>query len=319
VRILILGGTRFLGRRVAEVLASSGHDLTLLSRRRSGVPAGVHLICAERDAGLANLKLLGSRFDLVLDFICYEKKDLVQLTGGLVEEHYVLISSTWLPRLWSGSRADELPSSLEPDSAGLPRVTLKYLNGKLRAEQALAHLRQTGCKAVSLRLPIMLGADDHTGRTDFYLSRMADGKPLIAVDGGHNYAQIAAMEDIAQAIVPWATNTDISRFPVWEALPDDGQSVRSIIERMATAAGVAVRLADVPSAELANKLPDYLEQEPFWRESALPLTKANIFDTVGLKASIFEKLLNLKPRICKITKKMRCKEIQFLENRKTRE
>lgn len=313
MRILILGGTRFLGRRVAEALAAAGHDLTILSRRPGGAPAGAHHICAERDAGLA--ALLGSRFDLVLDFICYDSNGLEQLAASIVSERYVLISSIWVPRLWSGHRADELATGATPAAAALPSVTLNYLSGKLRAEQTLAKLRQTGCAAVSLRLPIMLGEGDHTGRLDFYRRRLADGGPLIAVDGGRNHAQIAAMEDLAHALVRWSTETDIGRFPVWEALPDEGRSVRAIIETIAAAVGVTATLVEVPQAELARDLPAYLEQDPFWRESALPVTAANIYASVGMIPAVFGQDLKLPPPCGDVIVGLRSEELRFLANR----
>ncbi len=313
MRILILGGTRFLGRRVAEALAAAGHDLTLLSRRPGRAPAGARQICAERGAGLATLQ--GRHFDLVLDFICYNDEGLDQLAASIVAERYVLISSIWLPRLWSGSHADELPSGPVPVATQLSSVTLNYLSGKLRAEQALTKLRQTGCKAISLRLPIMLGDGDHTGRMDFYRRRLVDGGPLIAVDGGQNHAQIAVMEDLAQAIVRWSTEADIGRFPVWEALPDEGRSVRAIIQTMAAAVGVTAQLVDVPVAELARDLPAYLEQEPFWRESALPLTVANIYAAVGMKPAVFGLIFDKPTPGDDTMAGLRSEELRFLANR----
>jgi nucleoside-diphosphate-sugar epimerase len=314
VRILILGGTRFLGRRVAETLLAAGHDLTLLSRCSGGAPTGAKHICAERGVGLAKLK--DSCFDLVLDFICYDNEGLDQLVANIVFERYVLISSSWLPRLWSGARADELATGPITAAAQLPDVTLNYLSGKLLAEQALTKLRQLGSKAVSLRLPIMLGEGDYTGRLDFYRRRMADGGPLIVVDGGQNYAQIAEMANLAQAIVRWSTELDIGRFSVWEALPNEGRSVREIIETMATAAGVTAALVDVPAAELARDLPTYLEQEPFWRESALPLTAANIYAAVGMVPAVFGQGFSMLANVDDTVASLRLEELRFLANRR---
>lgn len=313
MRILILGGTRFLGRRVAEALIVAGHELILLSRRAGGLPTGGKQICAERGSGLAMLQ--GIHFDLVLDFICYDNECLDQLVTSIVMDRYVLISSTWLPRLWSGSRADELLCGSIPVAAHLPRQTRNYLSGKLRAEQGLIKLRQTSCKAVSLRLPIMLGNGDHTGRMDFYRRRLADGGSLIVVDGGLNQAQIAVMEDLAQAIVRWSTETDIDLFPVWEALPDEGRSVRTIIESMAAAAGATPKLVDVPLDELSRDLPDYLKLEPFWRESALPITVANIYSAVGMTPNVFGLSFSMALLSDDTVDALRSKELTFLANR----
>ena len=291
----------------------AGHDLTVLSRREGGAPTGVKQICAERETGLAMLK--GCSFDLVMDFICFDKQGLKQLAANIFTEHYVLISTTWLPRLWSGSRADELSGGLTTAASHLPKITQKYLNGKLCAERGLATLRQNGCKAVSLRLPIMLGDGDHTGRSNFYRCRLTDGRPLIAVDGGQNLAQIGLMEDLAQAIVRWVNEADIVQFPIWEALPGNGRSVRSIIETMASALGVRAKLVDVPATVLARNLPSYLETEPFWRESAMPVTSANIYATLGIIPAVFGQFLNRLPSVDNSPSSLRSEELRFLANR----
>lgn len=313
MRILILGGTRFLGRRVAEVLANLGHDLTVLSRRHGGAPKGTRQICDDRETGLATLQ--GNCFDLVLDFICYDDAGIYQLAASIVADRYVLISSTWLPRLWSGNCADELAKGTTLASLQLPKVTINYLKGKMRAEHALVFLRKSGCNAVSLRLPIIFGEGDHTGRFEFYRRRLISGGPLIIVDGGQNYAQIAVMEDLAQAIVCWIIEKDISLFPVWEALPDAGRRVRNIIATMAATACVNSQLLDVPSTELAIDFPIYLEHEPLWRESSLPITSANIYSAVGMVPAVFGQDLSKSGFSHFPFAELRTQELNFLANR----
>ena len=316
MRILILGGTRFLGRRVAEILVAAGHELTLLSRRSGSVSKGARQICAERGAGLHALK--GDQFDLVLDFICHDGDGPVEVAMSIDPVRYVLISSTWVPRLWFGARADELHPGLAPVTTDLPAVTVDYLNGKVLAEQAVASLRKAGRDAVTLRLPIMLAEGDHTGRLDFYRRRFADGGRVIAVDGGHNSAQIAVMDDLAQALVRWVEGTDIGRLPIWEGLPGEGRSVRSILELMATSWGAKAKLMDVPMGELARDLPAYLEQEPFWRETALPVTEANIYAAVGVTPATFGNELQTSVLAASsAVNLLRSEELRFLANRQT--
>ena len=67
MQILILGGTRFLGKRVVEHFVPHDVEVTVLSRRRVGELRNVNFICADRTLGLK--KLINRRFDLVLDFI----------------------------------------------------------------------------------------------------------------------------------------------------------------------------------------------------------------------------------------------------------
>lgn len=313
LRILILGGTRFLGRSVVKSLAAAGHDLTLISRRQTDVPSGVRNVCEERTVGLERLK--GYHFNLVIDFICYDEENIDDIGNNVVAENYVLVSSTWVPRLWSGKCAVELPTLGVQPVGALSDVTKNYLSGKLRAELALTKLRKLGCNAVSLRLPIILGEGDHTGRLDFYLRRFVDTGPLILVGGGNNHAQIVSMEDIAQAIILWCTKVDISRFLVWEALPGEGESVRKIIETMVTSVGAAVNFVDVSIEELSQKLPAFLHREPFWRETTLPLTAANIFSAVNMKPNQFGKHITMPANIDNATDDLRSLELKFLAGR----
>ena len=315
MNILILGGTRFLGRRVAEILVMAGHEITLLSRRSVSDFEGVRQVCAERGTGLKSLK--GHRFDLVLDFICYDGNGPGEVAVSVDPERYVLISSTWVPRLWSGARADELCIELASHHSELPAATVDYLFGKVLAEQAVANLRKAGRDAVSLRLPIMLGEGDHTGRFDFYRHRFTDGGSLIAVAGGQNRAQIAVMDDLAQALVRWVEVVDICRLPVWEGLPGEGRTVRSIIEMMASSAGVTASLVNVPVTELARDFSIFLEHEPFWRESALPVTEANIYAAVSMLPAVFGKGLHALTHGAPAIVNLRSEELRFLANRHT--
>ena len=314
MHILILGGTRFFGRRVVEILVAAGHELTLLSRRSVSDFQMVRHICAEKLPGLKILK--GSRFDLVLDFICYDGDGPTEVAENVFFKRYIMISSTWVPRLWNGLCADELHAELISPISKLPPVTLSYLRGKVFAEMAVINLRKSGREAVSLRLPIMLGEGDYTGRFDFYRHRFADGGPLIAVAGGKNSAQIAVMDDLAKALVRWVELVDINRLPIWEGLPGEGRSVQSILHQMASSLGVKINLIDVSVTELEINFPFFLDHEPFWRESPLPVTEANIYDAVGLTPAVFgHGLYTLAPNATSANVNLRLEELRFLANR----
>jgi nucleoside-diphosphate-sugar epimerase len=314
MRILILGGTRFFGRRAVEIFEALGHELTLLSRRSVSDLQNVRQICAEKRAGLEVLK--GSRFDLVLDFICYDGDGPIEVAENVYFKRYIMISSTWVPRLWNGIAADELHAEFISPISKLPPATVNYLLGKVSAERAVVSLRKAGREAVSLRLPIILGEGDHTGRLDFYCHRFADGGPLIAVAGGKNNAQIALMDDLAKVLVRWIEAVDINRLPIWEGLPGEGRSVQSIVDQMASSLGIKVNLIDVSVAELKKKLPVFLDHEPFWRESALPVTEANIYDAVGIPPAVFSHgLYALTNNTTSANINLRLEELHFLANR----
>lgn len=285
MKILIIGGTRFLGKLVVFELKKLGHDLTVISRRKLGCNPDIRCINGERSEVLDNLN--GEAFDLVLDFICYSADALDDIKRNIKAANYVLISSTWVPKLWSGISATELVYNSISQSSPLPAVTFEYLNGKLSAEQGLVTLKSCVDNTAALRLPIILGNEDHTGRTDFYLTRLVDGGPIILVDGGENIAQVAALESLASTIAVWSTSTDLSKSIIWEGLPHDRRSVRGIILDMAKSIGIEPRFVSVEGDVLREKLPKYLGKEPLWRELPMSITEANIFNAIKIPSVPF--------------------------------
>jgi nucleoside-diphosphate-sugar epimerase len=276
-RVLVLGGTRFVGRRTAIQLAEAGHEVTVLSRRAAEVP-GTRRIVAERAAGLASLA--GERFDLVLDFIAYDESGFSDACA--VGETYLGISSAWLPRL-SCVAAD---APVPPDDSHAPltmlALTRRYLLGKARLEDAVRERRMAGGKAAVVRLPILMGDGDHTGRLEFYRARIADGGGVLMVDGGVNEAQILWSEDAARALTALVGSGIAGSRWIWEALPDAGHPVRDLVATVAHFMNTQARLFEVP-AQSAASIKGYLEAEPLWRESALRRTASNVFTGLGLQ------------------------------------
>ena len=142
----------------------------------------------------------------------------------------------------------------------------------------------------SSRLPIILGNEDHTGRTNFYVSQIWDGEPIILVNGGENIAQVAALESLASAVAVWSTTIDLSKELIWEGLPHDKRTVRDIVVNMATSIGIQPRFVSVDHYYLREALPQYLGKEPLWREFSMSITKTNIFNAIKVKPEPFGEL-----------------------------
>jgi nucleoside-diphosphate-sugar epimerase len=279
VNILVIGGTRLLGLAVVKQLAAAGHSITVLSRQPKRCPGGVECIGADRIDGLNRLS--GRTFDATIDFLGYDKAAPEQVFGKLDPGTYVLISSTWLVRLAPTVAADQAINLIDDAYAKvLPDITFSYLIGKMSAETSVLEMRKRNGKATVLRLPIFWGHQEHTGRLDFYRQRIADGAPVICVNGGSNYAQLVWVEDVAHAFIHWLHKA--SERPIWEALPDEGTKVRDIIKLIAAGMGKQPVLVDIPSERLLDELPDYLEIEPLWREVAINVTDNNIFKAADI-------------------------------------
>jgi nucleoside-diphosphate-sugar epimerase len=276
-RILIFGGTRFAGKLVATDLATR-HDVLCVSRNEIEIP-GVRRLVAQREEGFACLA--GEKFDLVLDFIAFSGADLAQCRA--LGARYIAISTSWLPRL-AGFTSATAP--VPPDASRAPAtmmdITKNYLVAKATLEHRINELRAGGYPATAVRLPIIMGVGDHSGRSLFYSARIADGGPILMVDGGVNLAQVLWSEDAARIVVALVDSDDAARFPVWEGLPDDGIRVRDFVGTIAKSMKLTADLHDAPLATLQAELPDYLDVEPLWRERPLERSEANLFRVFGL-------------------------------------
>src|SRR5918992_4389825 len=92
MRTLILGGTVFLGRHVAEAALARGHELTLFTRGVHGAdlfPEAEHL---RGDRSVEVSALRGRAWDAVIDTSGYKPAD-VSATAGAIDAHYVFVSS----------------------------------------------------------------------------------------------------------------------------------------------------------------------------------------------------------------------------------
>jgi nucleoside-diphosphate-sugar epimerase len=274
MKILVIGGTRLLGLALVRALLSERHSVTVVSRRAKKCPEGVECLIGDRQEGLR--KLAGSKFDATFDFIAYDSLAPEQVFARLQYGMYVLISSTWMVRISGAMTADKVVTTVDDRylSVLLP-ITERYLLGKLAAERVILEERAKGGHATILRLPIFWGAGEHTGRLNFYRQRLADGSPMICVDGGYNIAPIVWTEDIVRVILAWMPRATAR--PVWESLPTEATSVREIIALIARGMHLQPSLVDIPSRTLEDLLPEYLEGEPLWRERNILPTESNLF------------------------------------------
>lgn len=278
MNILLLGGTRFAGRAVAARLLRDGHAVTVSSRRPEKAPPGVRVLAGERPGVLAGLPA-SAGFDLILDFTAYDEPAVGAALGACPDAAYVLISSTWLTKFHPRLAVDAPVQGDAPST--LPPATQVYLSGKARAEGAVFVARERGRAASVLRLPIMGGADDHTGRLDFYRRRLVDGGPVLLVDGGTNTANLVWCEDVADAIAGALSRDRLWCAPILDGLPDSGQTVGAVLAALADAEGVSLRSKTAATDWLQADLPAYLEQEPLWREHAVAPGRANLFAVSG--------------------------------------
>ena len=181
-KLLILGGTKFVGLKLLNLLNDENIDYYVASRKRIKVE---HFIFFDRK-NIYDLNKLFSEhnFDVIIDFISYSSLDSKILIDSLKynkrKPKLIVISSTYVysdpKRLSSNSLFSENEFEAKSFSYHLKdRPDINYSDGKREMESYLIN-NYYNKKLVILRFPIILGFNDHTKRTHFYFNRIINNK-----------------------------------------------------------------------------------------------------------------------------------------------
>jgi nucleoside-diphosphate-sugar epimerase len=251
-RILLIGGSGFLGHHVSRALLAAGHEVTVLSRGGHDLPSGVASIPADRsDRAALGPALEGRRFDLTVDFLVFDAADveLLLFVPYAALGRYVMISTGQVYLVSAGATAP-----FREDATGAPVIDppapsgpefdqWSYGAGKRRAERTLLGLRTThGMRSTILRLPILHGERDGSLRLWGYLERMLDGGPIVLPEGGAIPTRFLWAGDLARAVVSLTDTPPPS--VVYNLAPSRTRSLRSFLELVAHEAGASPRFVD---------------------------------------------------------------------------
>jgi 2'-hydroxyisoflavone reductase len=208
MKILILGGTVFLGRHIVDAALANGHQLTLLHRGQRGAALfandpRVYRVIADRNASLEALK--GKRFDAVIDTSGYTPAQMHAIADALGETvpHYTFVSSV--------SAYDTPPRGQTYDEdAALASGDEGYGAQKARAEEAI--VERYGKRVLIVRPGLIVGPHDPTGRFVYWPLRFADGGDVLAPGLPENPIQWIDVRDLAEWIVRCVEDNIVGAF-----------------------------------------------------------------------------------------------------------
>jgi 2'-hydroxyisoflavone reductase len=181
VRILVVGGTRFVGRHIVEAALEAEHDVTLLHRGTGAddlFPEAEHLH-ADRDGDLS--VLARREFDATIDVSAYlpaQVRSLAHALGGR-GGRYLVISSTSVYADPAGPGFDESSPTVPPAAADVDTVTSETY-GPLKVAIELLARELFGHRATVVRPTYVIGPWDYTRRFTSWVQRIARGGEVLA-------------------------------------------------------------------------------------------------------------------------------------------
>jgi nucleoside-diphosphate-sugar epimerase len=243
--ILVIGGTRFIGRLLVQRLLHAGHRVTIATRGYAPDPFGerIQRIRADRRNELAMRALAkAGPFDIVYDQMCYSPLDAaiaVRTFAGQVGR-YVMTSTIDAYRVLGFDAAGllteaDLAVEAQPIDTQYPwhdprRATECYVTGKVQAEAYL--VRDGSLPLVTPRLAHVLGGpEDFTGRLAHYVELARAG------------ATLAYSND--EAAVSFMTAHAAADFLFWSGMQDFGGPVNAACDGALSASQLYERVGEV--------------------------------------------------------------------------
>lgn len=201
MRILLIGGTRFVGLHMAAAALARGHQVSVFHRGRTGrdaLPGAEHLL-GDRDADLTALD--GRDWDATIDVCAYLPGQVRRLAGTLGERagHYALVSSVSAYATPRAGFTEDAPLATPP-AEEVTEVTPQTYGGlKVACERAA--LAAFGPGSLLIRPSYVVGPGDYTWRFPAWVSRVAAGGEVLAPGPADDPSQLVDARDMADWVV----------------------------------------------------------------------------------------------------------------------
>lgn len=191
MRILVMGGTRFIGVYLTKVLVAQGHEVVLFNRGNKPAPVeGVKQIHGDRkDPIQLKEKLAGESFDVIFDNNGRElshTQPLVEIFSGKIQ-HFIYVSSAGVYL-----KSEQMPHR-EGDAVD-PKSRHK---GKHQTE---AYLAESGIPWTSIRPTYIYGPQNYNDLEAWFFDRIVRDRPILIPGNEKHITQLGHIQDLANAM-----------------------------------------------------------------------------------------------------------------------
>lgn len=212
-KVLILGGTKFFGKRLVDLLLTEGMDVTIATRGLTPDPFGssVKRIVLDRQDGKSMEEgLAEGEWDVVYDQTCYAPKEAADVYRILQDRmnRYVFTSTMAVYDIGENKTEADFDPYDSDYQLGERKDYADGMAGYTRAKRsAEAFLfQQASIPVAAIRFPVVIGPDDYTNRLRFYADRVLSGTPIGTPNPSARMSFISSEE--ASKFLYWAGVSD---------------------------------------------------------------------------------------------------------------
>lgn len=265
MKLLILGGTQFLGRHLVEAALAKGHEVTIFHRGLTNTNLFSHQVeelLGDRNTDLEILR--GRQWDAAIDTCGYFPHAVKASVDLLLEavKHYTFISSI------SVYDDKHLPTGADETAAILPLAddsirTMKpehYGPLKAACENVVVNIMRD--KALIVRPGLLVGPYDPTDRFTYWVRRIARGGEIAAPGTPGRQVQFIDARDVANWILTMAAKKQNGLYNVTG--PQEYLSMQQFLEKSKAALNANAEFTWIPESVLTEKgIAPWMEM-PLW-------------------------------------------------------
>jgi 2'-hydroxyisoflavone reductase len=272
IKLLILGGTGFIGPFQVKYAMARGHEVTIFNRGRSapGLFPGVEEVIGDRAVNNSDA-LKGRTWDAVIDnsASAATAPTWVREAGAVLKdsvEQFLFISTRSVYR--------DLSMIPAPVNAPLltPTTTPGYTEGRpypYGLAKALAEgeaLKIFGARTTIVRPGLIVGPEDDTDRFTYWPVRIARGGEILAPGSGEDRVQVIDVRDVCE----WAVRLcEAKTYGTFMGVgPLNGRSMAEVLYGIASVVNVPLKWTWVPTEFLAAQGIRAYSDMPVWRPAS---------------------------------------------------
>ncbi|MFB2863432.1 NAD-dependent epimerase/dehydratase family protein [Aeromonas sp. MdU4] len=235
MKLLIIGGTGFLGRHLTALALDWGHEVTLFNRGQRQHPDWRDLVqlTGDRDRDLSDLQGAGLQWDLAIDTCCYRPEQAASLSAALLGrcERLIFISTISVYRDFASKGMDE-SAPLHP----IPQGEMPDDYGSLKVLCEATYRERWDERLCILRPGVLCGPHDHTGRMAWWVKRVQQGGRWLLPGEGQDRLQYLDVRDCAEFALRAAEQQLAGTFN----LIKPGIALADWVERLSARVGSAI-------------------------------------------------------------------------------
>lgn len=254
MNILVLGGTRYMGKHLVEDLLQHNHQVTIATRGKTQDNYGhkVHRIIVERtnETDLIS-KLAGRSFDIIFDNIAYCSNEVKWLLDVVQCKKYIMISTTSVYNKHYDTKESDYDATSQ-DLIWCDRFYSTYDSVKRQAENALFQ-HYEHISFIAVRYPFVIGKDDYTNRLYFYVEHIIKQLPM-CIDNMDNQMSFISSKEAGHFL---SFLMNVNYHGAINGSNDGTISIRDICDYVLSRTGISPILTDIGHAAPYNGENEY--------------------------------------------------------------